>query len=208
MSTLVSDAEFLWREWVLGRERYRGKGPRSTPRPNVGFGGPGQDPVPPAWWRRLGAFLGNEEAGTEPEPKPVAKVTGGRTQLSPHFNVREFDCHDGKRVPKAAEPALARLCVEFLEPMRKKFGPGRVLSGYRHKLYNQRIGGATASQHNYDDDPTTVAADTTWPKGTPAQWAAEARRLSDRLGYGGVGEYRASGFVHCDNRRYTARWSG
>jgi hypothetical protein len=204
----VSKNEFLWREWILGRERFAGKGARSKPRPDVGFGGTGQKPVPKAWWTRLAAFLGAEEAGTEPEPKPVPANPGGRTQLSDHFNVREFDCHDGRKVPKAAEAALARLCVEFLEPMRRKFGPGKVLSGYRHRAYNIRIGGAQFSQHNYDDDPSTVAADTTWSKGTPAQWAAEARRLSDRLGYGGVGEYQRSGFVHCDNRRYTARWSG
>lgn len=204
----VSKSEFLWREWVLGRERYAGKGPRPTPRPDVGYGGPGQKPVPQAWFKRLGAFLGHEEAGTEPEPKPPVQPTNGRTQLSPHFNVAEFDCHDGRKVPKAAEAALARLCVQFLEPMRAKFGPGRVLSGYRHAAYNARIGGAKFSQHNYDDDPSTVAADTTWSKGTPAQWAAEARRLSDKLGFGGVGEYPRSGFVHVDNRRYVARWTG
>ena len=45
-------------------------------------------------------------------------------------------------------------------------------------------------------------------KGTPAQWAAEARRISDGLGFGGVGEYVGSGFVHMDNRRVKARWSG
>lgn len=204
----VSKNEYLWREWVLGRERYASKGARSKPRPDVGYGGPGQKPVPKGWWTRLAAFLGHEESGTEPEPKPPAPPSNGRTQLSSHFNVAEFDCHDGRKVPKVAEAALARLCVQFLEPMRAKFGPGRVLSGYRHAAYNARIGGATKSQHNYDDDPSTVAADSTWSKGTPAQWAAEARRLSDRLGFGGVGEYRGSGFCHTDNRRYKARWSG
>jgi hypothetical protein len=203
----VSKAEFLWREWVLGEERYAGKGARSKPRPEVGYGGPGQKPIPQAWWARLEEHLVRREGGSEPEPAPPPKLTG-RTQLSPHFNVAEFDCHDGRRVPKAAEAALARLCVQFLEPMRKKFGPCKVLSGYRHKAYNARIGGALRSQHDYDDDPTTVAADTTYAKGTPAQWAAEGRRLSDRLGFGGVGEYPRSGFVHLDNRRYKARWSG
>jgi hypothetical protein len=204
----VSKQEFLWREWILGEERYAEKGARSKPRPDVGYGGVGQKPVPQAWWTRLAAFLAQREAGTEPEPQLPSPSPGARTQLSPHFNVREFDCHDGRKVPKNAEAALARLCVQFLEPMRKKFGPAKVLSGYRHRAYNIKIGGATKSQHNYDDDPTTVAADTTYAKGTPQQWAAEARRLSDKLGFGGVGEYDNSGFVHCDNRRYTARWSG
>lgn len=204
----VSKNEFLWREWVLGEERYEGKGARSKPRPDVGFGGPGQKPVPKAWWARLEQFLAKRENGVEPEPQKPQPSPNGRTQLSEHFNVAEFDCRDGRKVPKAAEPALARLCLQFLEPMRKKFGPCRVLSGYRHKAYNMRIGGATRSQHDYDDDPSTVASDLTFAKGTPAQWAAEADRLSDKMGFGGVGTYLRSGFVHVDNRRYTARWSG
>jgi hypothetical protein len=212
MAVKVSDNEFLWREWVLGRERYAGKGPRSSPRPDVGFGGPGQDPVPKTWWSRLEEFIARAENDSEPEPAEPPPRPFGRTQLSPHFNVREFDCHDGKNVPQVAEPACARLCVQFLEPLRAKFGPALVLSGYRHKAYNAKIGGAKASQHNYDDDPSTVAADLSFRKGSPSQWALEARRLSTRLGFGGVGEYppnrERGGFVHVDNRRYKARWSG
>lgn len=204
----VSKNEFRWREWVLGEGAYRGKGARSKPRPDVGFGGPGQKPIPQTWWKRLEAFLAQRENGVEPKPAPVTPPSNGRTQLSPHFNVAEFDCHDGRKVPKVAEAAVARLCVQFLEPMRAKFGPCRVLSGYRHLAYNRSIGGALHSQHNYDDDPSTVAADTTYATGTPQQWAAYARQLSDKLGFGGVGEYPRSGFVHCDNRRYIARWSG
>lgn len=208
MAVRISDNEFLWREWITGEERFKDKGPRSKPRPDVGYGGPGQKPVPQTWWSRLAAFLAKRENGVEPKPQPDPPPANGRTQLSAHFNVAEFDCHDGRKVPKNAEAALARLCVQFLEPMRKKFGPGKVVSGYRHRAYNIKIGGAQFSQHNYDDDPSTVAADTTWAKGTPAQWADEARRLSDKLGFGGVGQYNNSGFVHVDNRLYIARWSG
>lgn len=206
----VTEREQRWRDWVLGEGEFTGKGARSKPRPDLGVGGPGQARVPQAWFARLEEHVAQQENGIEPEPsKPQPGdplTTAG--QLSPNFNVREFDCHDGRKVPAAAVPAVARLCLEFLEPMRKKFGPGRVLSGYRHKAYNRRIGGALRSQHDYDDDPTTVAADLTFAKGTPTQWAAEARRIRDRLGYGGVGEYPSSGFVHMDNRRYKADWSG
>jgi hypothetical protein len=206
----VTKAEFRWRVWVLGEGEFAAKGPRSKPRPDFGFGGKGQKPVPKPWFKRLGEFVAKREKDFEPKPEAPPKDDPLKRpgMISEHFNVREFDCHDGRRVPKAAEPALVRLAVQFLEPMRKKFGPARVLSGYRHKAYNRSIGGALFSQHDYDDDPTTVAADLTFAKGSPAQWAAEARRLSDRLGFGGVGEYRNSGFVHMDNRRYKARWSG
>jgi len=205
----VSRNEFRWREWVLGEGEFKGKGARSKPRPELGFGAKGQKPVPPAWWGRMEEFVARREKGIEPKPKPPAKndpVKHG--SISVNFHVREFDCHDGRKVPRAAELALTRLAVQFLEPMRAKFGPGKVLSGYRHSAYNKRIGGATKSQHIYDDDTTTVAADLTFAKGTPAQWAAEARRISDKHGFGGVGEYVNSGFVHMDNRRFKARWSG
>lgn len=48
----VSKVEFMWREWRLGEGRYRGKGPKSQPRP-------GQFPrvIPPLWFARLVAFL-------------------------------------------------------------------------------------------------------------------------------------------------------
>ena len=206
----VSKNEFRWREWALGEGEFRNKNPRSKPRPDFGFGGPAQKPVPKSWWKNLEEFITRREKGVEPKPKPPAKNDPSLKpgMISEHFNVREFDCHDGRKVPRAAEPALVRLALQFLEPMRAKFGAARVLSGYRHKAYNERIGGAKFSQHNYDDDPTTVAADLTFGKGTPAEWAAEARRISDKLGFGGVGQYNNSGFVHMDNRRFKARWSG
>lgn len=116
-------------------------------------------------------------------------------QASEHFNVSEFDCHDGTRVPKAAYPALRRLCEDVLEPMRAQFGACHVTSGYRHRSYNASIGGASQSQHIYDDGPDSVAADVSFARGNPAEWARFARGL----GKGGVGQYDRSGFVHVDN---------
>jgi hypothetical protein len=206
----VSKAEFLWREWVLGEERYEGKGPRSSPRPDVGYGDPskGQKPVPEAWWKRLEAFLVRRhdyaEAGSKPDPNEPTPKPGKRGQLSPHFNVSEFDCHNGQKVPAIAIPALTRLCVDYLEKMRAKFGVATILSGYRPEAYNRSIGGARYSQHIYELTPSSVAADSFYVRGTPAQWAAYA----DRLGAGGVGRYDRAGFVHIDNRPGHARWTG
>ena len=47
--------------------------------------------------------------------------------------------------PTTARPGMVKLCEVFLEPMRTKFGPCHVLSGYRHTLYNAMIGGARQS---------------------------------------------------------------
>ncbi len=127
-----------------------------------------------------------------------------RLRLSPHFTIEEFDCHCGTHVPKAAIPALKELCEHVLEPMRAKYGPCTVLSGYRTVKHNVKIGGAKFSQHIYELTPESVAADLVFRLGTPADWA----RFADQLGAGGVGRYDASGFVHCDNRPGRARWTG
>lgn len=136
-------------------------------------------------------------------------------KLSDHFALAEFACKDGTPVPEDSIPALRELCVHMLEPLRAKYGPARINSGYRHEAYNRRIGGAMFSQHIYDQDPRSVAADVRFRNGTPAQWARSARwrfrykrrwngtavalrfrRLGKR---GGVGEYRAAGFIHLDS---------
>ena len=130
--------------------------------------------------------------------------------LSPHFKATEFYTHDGSACPINARPAMVKLSHVYLEPMRTKFGTCYVLSGYRHELYNRAIGGARHSQHIYEQSFESVAADLRFQKGTPAQWAAEAKRIRTAKagGKGGVGRYDRSGFVHVDNRGYKADWSG
>ncbi len=135
---------------------------------------------------------------------------GNNDVLTAHFKASEFYCHDGSPVPIVARPAMVKLCEVFLEPMRAKFGTCFLLSGYRHVLYNAAIGGARQSQHIYEQTFEAVAADVRFPKGNPATWAAEAKRLrtSGNKGKGGVGRYDKAGFVHIDNRTYKADWTG
>lgn len=131
-------------------------------------------------------------------------------QLSAHFRASEFFCNDGSPAPILARPGMVALATVFLEPLRVKFGACYVLSGYRHVLYNAMIGGVRNSQHVYEDSFESVAADLRFATGSPAQWAAEARRIrsSRNHGKGGVGRYDRAGFVHVDNRAYKADWSG
>jgi len=135
-------------------------------------------------------------------------ATPGNAQISDHFVVQEFYCHDGSAVPTVARPALVRLCKDYLEPMRTKFGLATVLSGYRHEQYNASIGGARHSQHIYEMTFDAVAADMRFQRGSVEEWVAEAKRLRAKAGGGGVGRYPRSGFVHVDNRSYNADWSG
>lgn len=42
---------------------------------------------------------------------------------------------------------LRRLCVNVLEPLRRRFGVIRISSGFRSKRLNQAVGGVVNSQH-------------------------------------------------------------
>lgn len=200
----VSKAEFQWRLWFLGEGPFAGDARNPARRAET----KAPERIPAAWWRRLEKFLtarsDHAEPGRKTPGKPAPVIPRPPGQVSPHFNVREFDCHDGRRVPAIAMPALERLCVKLLEPMRAHFGPCHVLSGYRPRDYNASIGGAKYSQHIYELTPDSVAADLVFRTGTPKDWAA----FADQLGAGGVGRYDQSGFVHVDNRPVRARWTG
>ena len=149
--------------------------------------------------------MATKTTGPRTKTKSTARRARALDQITAHFRVAEFNCHDGTPVPSAAHPALKRLCQKYLEPMRKEFGVATVLSGFRHRRYNDRIDGAKKSMHVYEEHPDQVAADVRFAKGSPAQWAA----FADRLGADGVGRYDDSKFVHVDNRKTgRARWSG
>jgi uncharacterized protein YcbK (DUF882 family) len=153
---------------------------------------------------RKGAAARWEGAVKDPPPPRAGPRRQKLDQITPHFRVAEFDCHDGRPVPVEAHDAVLRLCEQYLEKMRAKFGPAQVLSGFRPRDYNERIDGAKKSMHIYDEHPDQVAADTRYARGTPAAWA----RYAESLGAGGVGQYDQSRFVHIDNRiNGPARWS-
>jgi len=127
-------------------------------------------------------------------------------RISAHFVMAEFDCRQGGPVPEYMRDDLKKLAKLFLEPMREKFGPAHVNSGHRWTWYNRLIGGAPGSYHCYEVRKAHPASDVFFANGTPAQWAAYARQLADRHGFGGVGQYAT--FVHVDTRSYRSNWWG
>ncbi len=75
-------------------------------------------------------------------------------KLSEHFALAEFTrSESAKRHGVSNEPTpehldnIKVLCEKVLEPIRTKFGPLNISSGYRSKVLNHYIGGALTSQH-------------------------------------------------------------
>ena len=124
-----------------------------------------------------------------------------RLQLTPHFAIEEFDCHDGVHVPDAALEPLKFLCREVLEPLRSAFGAVTIQSGYRTPHENGMVGGAPDSRHLYDKTPATPAVDFTCAQGNTKAWYAW---LLQRIHAGGIGFYMDH--VHVDLRSVQARW--
>lgn len=134
-----------------------------------------------------------------------------RHRLSKHFVVEEFDCKDGTLVKSREYKGLSYLCRQYLEPMRKRFGPCTVHSGYRTRTWNHIVGGEPGSYHIYSmHDGNDQAVDVSFAQGSPESWGAFANsiRRIKRSGKGGIGIYPSKGFVHLDIRDYKADWRG
>lgn len=132
-----------------------------------------------------------------------------RGQLSPHFNLREFYCKDGTRPRRGRWRTYRYWARVYGEPLRERFGPCTVNSGYRTPAHNAAVGGESGSFHVNDwHDVDDVAVDAVWQRGNPRQWAdaIDAIRSHRRHGRGGIGRYGT--FVHSDTRDYRADWTG
>jgi len=122
-------------------------------------------------------------------------------QLTDNFNIREFCCNDGTRIPQEYIENVIEL-AENLQVLRDYAGAAiRVNSGYRHRDYNTRIGGAKNSQHLY-----ACAADIIVDGMTPQEVADLIEKLisQGKMKEGGLGRYNT--FTHYDIRGYNARW--
>jgi uncharacterized protein YcbK (DUF882 family) len=122
-------------------------------------------------------------------------------QLTPHFRLGEFYAHDQAQPPDWQMRACRTLCLEALEPLRRRYGLCIVISGHRSPARNAAVGGAPRSFHVYEWHPGVAAADVTFKRGRPALWVAAALQTSA----GGVGRYRRH--VHIDMRTERVSWA-
>lgn len=85
-------------------------------------------------------------------------------RLSPHFTLKEFTRNRrgfGNVPPSAVVERLRWLCAFILEPIREKFGPVKINSGYRSPKFNRAVNGAKDSAHLGKD--SRIAADLAIP---------------------------------------------
>jgi zinc D-Ala-D-Ala carboxypeptidase len=129
---------------------------------------------------------------------------GGETFVGEFFRLREFaDKRGGGLPPAASHIPLARLCCVLLDPLRRRFGPVTIDSGYRTDASNTAVGGATQSRHMYHRFPNEPAADIRCATGNVGQWTDFLAAIL--AGKGALGRYRTH--VHVDRRATPSRWT-
>ena len=80
--------------------------------------------------------------------------------LSEHFTLEELTVTSTGLPNIPPEPAIElakQLCILILEPIRERWGPLRITSGYRSPDVNTSVGGSATSSHVWSDD--SVACD-------------------------------------------------
>lgn len=77
-----------------------------------------------------------------------------KAKLSPHFILYEFTRsgaaieNEIENIPNEGQvAALTALCNNILEPLRRRFGPIVISSGFRSQKVNLLVGGVPSSQH-------------------------------------------------------------
>lgn len=122
-------------------------------------------------------------------------------QLTKNFQLSEFACHDGTPVPDELLDNV-KLLAQNLQVLRDDIGESiTILSGYRSKEWNKKVGGKKNSMHM-----KAMAGDLTTKSFTPKQLHAKIEKLisTGKMKQGGLGLY--PGFVHYDVRGEKARW--
>jgi len=91
-----------------------------------------------------GQNRGEKIRASAPTPQRSQREEG-RMNLSPNFHREEFE-RDGP-MPDEALASYTALCGTLLEPIRERFGPILITSGYRSASANRMAGGVPDSQH-------------------------------------------------------------
>lgn len=121
--------------------------------------------------------------------------------LTKNFNLEEFHCKDGTKVPKEYINNVLRL-AQNLQKLRDYIKePIIVISGYRTREYNKKIGGKIQSKHlDGTAADIIVRRITSRTLGNIIEKLIKDKVMKD----GGLGIYETH--VHYDTRTWKARW--
>lgn len=145
---------------------------------------------------------GNTEVQSTTVFEPSSKENYAKDANSENFNLSEFDCNDGTKVPEKYRGNV-QLLMNQLEVLRKELGnvPIKINSAYRTPAYNKKIGGVNNSEHTF-----AKAVDIRTDSHTPSQIKKAIEKLiaEGKMMQGGIGLYPT--FVHYDIRGTKSRW--
>jgi hypothetical protein len=118
--------------------------------------------------------------------------------------------------PREYWPRMARTITQLYMPLRKRMGePLQILNGYRPPEYNEIVGGAPNSRHQWFDGLDIMIPESASTSASRKQLALEGARLyheeGDRLGVG-FGAYdpappQAPGNIHLDASDNKRTWA-
>ena len=89
-------------------------------------------------------------------------------KITENFTISEFEHSDkaiefgiNNKVPKKYNDNIVSLCENVLQPLRDKFGPIIISSGYRCNELNEAVKGVSNSQHCKDEAADITATNAT-----------------------------------------------
>lgn len=122
--------------------------------------------------------------------------------MTKNFKLEEFNCRCGCEMPKDVKSNIIKLASQLQIIRDQVDKPITINSAYRCPKYNERIGGASRSQHMYGKASDIVIKGLHPAKET---YFLLDEMISDGdILQGGLGRYDT--FTHYDIRKTKARW--
>lgn len=169
---------YLWLRWKLGHKEFKPYG-RSNPavRPNVGFGGKGQAPVPTRWWNELKARW--EFRNPLPLTVDPAKFWEGIGYWT------AWGFWNGQFVDRAKVEVGAVTAADLRPALLKMKARGATFVGVQDSIYTRMMSGAMKQACKELGLKLAV-----W------EWAKDAQRALDVIAYWGQDVAYAANVEH------------
>ena len=156
--------------------------------------------------RKAEGMLWAGEQAAAPDPAKIRPESPFSTRLTPHITLGEFALgQEARRFEHQYQVDMAAELAAFLERVRVRFGgqPIIITSGYRPPAINREVGGASQSEHLYDQKG--VGAVDFYVEGANI-WSVQSY-CEDNWPHS-VGRAASRGFIHLGRREggLRVRW--